>query len=192
MTDFNEKLKRLQEIEILIPKLNETKKNLNELSDLLERKKKKLQDIIHPSDKRGGLFKGLFKKTFGKAVKAGLEMISVNKALKQTKEYQVKIDDDINDIQLGLKGLKAKLKNSIKGTNKKFSESVDKTQLKIRYLQNLNSVMEESEEKIITKKRQNVLSKDERRYYIVLFFTLIAINITLFIYMVHLIHYQPK
>ena len=123
MTDFNEKLKRLQEIEILIPKLNETKKNLNELSDLLERKKKKLQDIIHPSDKRGGLFKGLFKKTFGKAVKAGLEMISVNKALKQTKEYQVKIDDDINDIQLGLKGLQAKLKNYIKsGVNLQYRQ----------------------------------------------------------------------
>ena len=195
MPDFNEKLHRLQELEKLIPKLNNIKVNLNELSGLLEKKKKALQNTTQGLSTSGGpgkFVKGLFKKTFGKAVKVGLETISVNKALKQTKEYQAKIDNDIRDIQSGMKGLKAKLKNSIKGTNKKFSESVDKTQLKIRYLQNLNSVMEDSQEKIITKKRQNILSKDERRYYIVLFFTLIAINITLFIYMVRLIHYQPN
>ena len=191
MSNLNEKLNRLHDIESFIPRAEETKKQLNELLEVLKNRKQKLQAIMSPPNNKGGLIKKLLKKGLGKAVQAGLEIMRINKAINQTEDYLVEIDKNISDIQTGTKGLKVKLQKSIKGTNHKFSESVKTTQLKINYLQKLEETVEESQKKIITKERQNTLSKDEVSYKIVSFMTLIVINITLFIYMTHLIHHSP-
>lgn len=167
MATYDEKIQQLKYIEDTItPSLLKNKTNLSSLEDLLT---KKIAAVS--ADKAGDT-----------------EKASINKALNQIKTYKILIGNNIQSIEAGIASSKSQLQSALSSINDNFKKSATDTKIKITALQNLTTIINDEEKNITTKKRQNVLSRDEIKYKVVMFFTLIVINITLAAYITHLIH----
>ena len=138
--------------EKLLPELTKTSKKLTELQVKLNAKVKEVQ-ATKPVDKK-------------KIVISKVEVAELKLAIASAKIHQAAINKNITDLTTyivahknDLVELINKKEQEISSTQKKFKDSSTRTEHKIASLQDVASKIEKKEKKIITKKRQNVLSK---------------------------------
>ena len=119
----------------------------------------------------------------------------IQAAIKTATKYQKKIAGHIKLFNIYLTAQQKKITSDISQSNreitnsqKKFDTSVAETKSKMTSLKGLTVKIDKVGNKIITKKRQNVLSTDQTKYKVVIFVTLLIINISLLGYGAYLIH----
>jgi len=195
-------LKKLKTVEEIGRNLNTTSKALETLQTALNKSR---ADVAGKMDDDAKATSGLkaFKLFNSKTKDAeSADMVvqrtkfnQIQAAVKTATKYQKIISGHITLFNVYLVAQQKKLTDEINQSNsaitnsqKKFDTSVAETKSKIASLKGLTIKIEKAENKIITKKRQNVLSADQTKYKIVMFFTLLIINISLLGYGAYLIH----
>ena len=185
-----EQLSVIEKAETMVPKLKKTSEKLTDLGDKLKAQladiNKKIADNNTPpiSDKK-------IEKLIGLKTELGLLTLADKRAvqyLKQTTTNMTSLNTYVSQHKTDLINLIKRKKQDIQNSQSAFKKSSQNTEHTIKSLAGETAKIENKERKIITKKRQTVLSKDETRYNMVMFFTLIAINITILIYIFYLVH----
>ena len=185
-----EQLSIIENAETMIPKLKATSKKLTDMQDKLKVQLADINKNIADNNTPPISVKKV-EKLIGLKTELGLLTLANNRAteyLKTTTTNITELSTYVTQHKTDLKNLIKKKKQDIHNTQNAFKKSSQNTEHIIKSLEGETSKIENREKKIITKKRQTVLSKDERRYNMVMFCTLIAINVTLLIYIFYLVH----
>lgn len=199
---MKDQLTKLKTVEEIGSNLKATSKALETLQAALNKDRVDVIGKMSSDDKAtAGLkvFKLLNSKTKGvESADMAAQRTKLNQiqaAIKTATKYQKKIAGHIKLFNIYLTVQQKKITSEISQSNReitnsqnKFDTSVAETKSKMTSLKGITVKIDKVENKIITKKRQNVLSTDQTKYKVVIFATLLIINISLLGYGAYLIH----
>ena len=183
-------IENAERVEKLLHELKATSKRLTDMQDKL---KVQLADINKniADNNTPPISVQKVEKLIGLKTELGLLTLANNRAteyLKTTTTNIKKLSALLTELKNQLKTYIKKNETAIQSIQKSFKKSSRNTENILNSLEETTSKIENSEINIITKKRQTVLSQDETRYNMIMFCTLIAINVTLLIYIFYLVH----